>query len=462
MGWAWRLHLGRDQERRMSEGPGDSDPNSKTIWVILALAFGLRLGWALGVENGIDSNFMFDATYYFFTGQNLAAGEGFVTTPGVPTAYFPPGYPLILASAFLVLGSQSFVPVLINLFAGTATCWVTYKLGSLTYGPKAGLVAAALLALWPSHIYATSATMSELVFTFLLTLVIYRFCLLASTQRGENWRSWFFLGTLLGFTSLVRGAGLLFFFTLGLALFINYGMSRYAIRKALLLLVPLLLLNGLWVVRNQVTMGAPIVLATSGAWSFFNAHNEEADGGQSWSVGRYRQELFGDQLTGETTIENDVLLHRLQMRYAAEYMLTHPREEIAQVPRRLYRLNRGDDWPLTWVGHRTAIEGTQRHTISYLHPALDSALGPWANGYYIVFFVLGMAGLVLSFFRSERLAWIIPLTVIYFHGLHGILFFGTERFHAPFVPELALGAGLFLTTVWPHTASLRFWEHGRE
>jgi 4-amino-4-deoxy-L-arabinose transferase-like glycosyltransferase len=446
----------------VGEKPGHSSPNPSSIWVILALAFGLRLGWALSVENGIDSNFMFDATYYFFTGQSLAAGEGFSTTPGVPTAYFPPGYPLILASAFVVLGAQSFVPVLINLFAGTATCWVTYKLGSLTYGPKSGLTAAAVLAFWPSHVYATSATMSEVVFTFLLTLVIYRFCLIASTQRGENWRSWIFLGLLLGFTSLVRGAGLLFFCALGLALFINYGLRRSAVRKALLLLVPLLVVNGLWVVRNQVTMGAPIVLATSGAWSFFNAHNEEADGGQSWSIGRYRKKLFGDQLTGETTMENDVLLHRLQMRYAAEYMLTHPLEEILQVPSRLYRLNRGDDWPLAWVGHRTPIEGTQRHTISYLHPAIDPVLGQLANGYYIVFFVLGTAGLVLGFFRSNRLAWIIPLTVIYFHGLHGILFFGTERFHAPFVPELALGAGLVFAEVRVRVPSLRSSGPGRE
>jgi 4-amino-4-deoxy-L-arabinose transferase-like glycosyltransferase len=430
--------------------------------VVLALAFLLRLAWSLSVENGIDSDFMFDATYYFFTGKNLAAGEGFVTTPGVPTVYFPPGYPLILASAFSVLGTQSFVPVLINLCAGTATCWMTYKLGALAYGPKAGLVAATLLALWPSHIYATSATLSEVVFTFFLTLVIYRFCLLEMTQRGEGWASWIFLGVLLGLTSLVRGAGLLFVGVLGLALFFNRGLARPTALRISLVLIPILLINGVWVARNQVTMGAPIVLATSGSWSFFNAHNEKADGGQSWSIGRYRHELFGDQLTGETTTENDVLLHGLQMRYAAKYMVTHPAEEIAQVPRRLYRLNSGDDWPLAWVGHRTPIEGTQRKTIDYLHPLIDPVLGKLADSYYFTFFWLGLAGLVLGFFRGDRRAWIIPLTVIYFHALHGFLFFGTERFHAPFVPELALGAGLLLSAIWTGVASSWSSCRGRE
>ena len=415
------------------------------LWVILALGFLARLAWISVVESGITSDFVYDATLYFEAGRQIAAGEGFVTSPGVPTAYFPPGYPVILAGFFVLFGPKFLLPALINSVAGTATCWVTYKLGARAYGLRAGLIGAALLAFWPSHIYASSATMSETVFTFLLTSVIYCFYLLETSERGERNRGWLLLGFLVGFTSLVRGAGFLFVGVLALALLINHGFKRKAFVRLAMLLVPLLLTTGLWTLRNQITMGAPILLGTSGGWSFFNAHNEKADGGQSWVIDRYRMDLFKENLTSQDSRENDVTLHALQVGHAVNYMATHPMEELAQIPKRVYRMHRSDDWPLMWIGWRTRSEDGRRQSIEYVNAHIDPWLPQIANVYYFVALGLGLSGLVLGFSRVYRRSWIIPLSVIYFHVLHGVIFFGTERFHAPFLPELALGAGLLLT-----------------
>ncbi len=65
-----------------------------------------------------------------------------------------------------------------------------------------------------------------------------------------------------------------------------------------------------------------------------------------------------------------------------------------------------------------------------------------ANFYFWALLALGCAGLVLSISLRHRRGWIVPLIVLYFNALHSLLFFGTPRYHAPFVPMLCLLAAL--------------------
>jgi 4-amino-4-deoxy-L-arabinose transferase-like glycosyltransferase len=412
-------------------------------WLIVGLALILRVGWAFVVETGVRTEGLLDASFYYHSARHLSEGRGFLTMRGVPTAFFPPGYSLTLAGAFLLTGGPGYlVPSLVNALAGTLTVWITYALGARAYGVRVGLVAGAILATWPSHVYATSATMSDTLFTALMAAVVHQFYLLETSPESDRPLRWLALGALLGYASLVRGAALVFVGVLGVVLVFDRGLCRPAGVRAGLLVVALAAVILPWTLRNQATMGAPILLSSDGAWAFFNAHNERADGGQSFAIDRHRIETLGRHLVYERTIESEVELERLQMRYATRYMLTHPLDELRQVPLRIYAMHTSDDWPLRWIGRRTFHEAPKGREIDILSPGVDPWLGPIANAYYFAVLPLGLLGLAMSLAPSHRRAWIVPLTFLYFHALHGLLFFGMPRFHAPLLPQLALGAGI--------------------
>ena len=69
-----------------------------------------------------------DAAWYFSRAVALSRGEGY-SEGGVPTAYWPPGWPLTLAALFNVFG-VSLIPIKIfNFLCSIAVGWLTYDLG---------------------------------------------------------------------------------------------------------------------------------------------------------------------------------------------------------------------------------------------------------------------------------------------------------------------------------------------
>ena len=71
--------------------------------VLVALA--ARLAWIASVH---PAQGVFDDTgYYDFFAKTLAGGGDFRMPWGTPTAFWPPGYPAVLAIAYRVFGSST-------------------------------------------------------------------------------------------------------------------------------------------------------------------------------------------------------------------------------------------------------------------------------------------------------------------------------------------------------------------
>jgi 4-amino-4-deoxy-L-arabinose transferase-like glycosyltransferase len=147
---------------------------------ILLIAAGLRL-WQINAV-GLNS----DETVYAGQGASIAS------TPEL-APYFPTfrAHPLLF-QALLSIGyhfdaDETFGRVAAAVL-GVATVYVTYLLGRLLYGARAGLIAAALLAVMPYHVVVTRQILLDGPRTLLTTLTVYLLARYALTER----LTWFY------------------------------------------------------------------------------------------------------------------------------------------------------------------------------------------------------------------------------------------------------------------------------
>jgi hypothetical protein len=112
-----------------------------------------------------------DSAEYVAIGHNVAAGHGFSADPAPP--YRPdlrrtPGYPSLLAGAFLMPNGGLRLASLLGVLAGAAsvaaTCWTAARL----FGRSAALVSGLLLAVDLTSISYSVVIMTEALFTLLL------------------------------------------------------------------------------------------------------------------------------------------------------------------------------------------------------------------------------------------------------------------------------------------------------
>lgn len=104
----------------------------------------------------------------------------------IPDAYRSPGYPWLLTLSMYLRpsGNDWYVLALqMQVLLGTATVWLTILLGRHWLNQGWALAAGALLALWPHHVAATGALLSEVAFGFTLMAGLYWFATAMEQSR---------------------------------------------------------------------------------------------------------------------------------------------------------------------------------------------------------------------------------------------------------------------------------------
>ena len=104
-----------------------------------------------------------------------AEGRGYVSyLDGEATAYYPIGFPAILGALYWLGNHVPLVDVDLMLLTGVfqvavsvATVWLTFVVGRRLIGPRAGLAAAGVLALFPNLVYQVTTIQVETTFIFL-------------------------------------------------------------------------------------------------------------------------------------------------------------------------------------------------------------------------------------------------------------------------------------------------------
>ena len=413
---------------------------ARAIVLLLSLAFLVRIAWT--AVSGWSPTPEDDAYRYDFYARNLADGLGYIHLNGEPTAFWPPGYALLLAGAYSLFGQHVEVAQAMNALLGTATVALVYLIGLRLFGHRPALIAAAIVAFFPSLIFFTAVTLSEVAFTFFALLAVLLLLIEAHAARGSqrDLRWLLAAGLVLGFASLMRGQALLLPLVL-VPFWLRSGIDWQGVARGVVALaLGIGLIVAPWSVRNAVELHAPVVIATNAGVDFWIGHHESA-GGDFGANG-------GDELVYRhpqlASPEREVRVNNEGFREGLEFAVTHPQDELLLPFKKLFWLYYNDEEGLRWnEGH-----GGQE----FLAGPLRDALLAISNVYYYAVLGLLLFGVPLWFSIREPGRVLLLSLLLYWTGIH-LVFFGDPRFHAPVMPIVALLAALPL-------AALRFGDEG--
>jgi 4-amino-4-deoxy-L-arabinose transferase-like glycosyltransferase len=441
----------RPDRSREPAGPG-----RRTIdrWFVVALLALVALGVAVRVTYTIrvssDLPFTGDAETYHLLAERLADGDGFVRPrgdlAGSPTAEFPPLFPAVLAVVDLAGGDSVEAQKLVTSVLGAGTVLVIGLLGRRVWSATAGLVAAALAAVYPMLFQVDGALMAESLSALLVAgflLAIYR----AVDRRSIV--DWAVAGALAGLSALTRTEGLLLllFVAVPAALFRPRGRQRAGEdapmqwRGLAACALALLVVVTPWIVRNYVTFDRFIPISNNSGTLIAGANCDRTYFGQYRGVWRF--ECVTDiDVAGLSEPEVADRFREVGTDYAREHAGEVPRVVATRVLRTfgLFEPKEQIDWEsfegrdITWqvAGHRM----------------------------FLVMLPFCIVGVVVLW-RSRRASWplVAPVLLVAFTSALG---YGNQRFRITAEPALivlaavavaALARGIRRRVASPPTAS---------
>jgi len=176
--------------------------------------------------------------------------------PLEPETIRTPAYPLLLAGLYHVAGVHPRAVVPIQIALSVLTLWAGFRIASLLFGSKAGMLTAVLLALDPVSLYYSQVLLTESLFGAALTL-----CLLCLVQamRTSSLRHPSWAGFWLAAATYTRPTGYYLGLLLPMALFVATQRSRgwrRALASAALMGIVFAVLVGGWQVRNYLATGS--------------------------------------------------------------------------------------------------------------------------------------------------------------------------------------------------------------
>lgn len=247
----------------------------RTLAIILVVGAALRLAAVLWLADTVPYT---DYAYYDMAGAQIASDWGFFFDRSQVEYYgkfgwWPPLYPFFVGGLYSLFGANHRLVVFTQVFLGVLVCWLVFRLGRRLGGQTTGHVAAALVALDPTYIFATNLLASENLFVVWLVLgllLVTRPALRASTLAGA--------GALFGLAALTRATGLLLP-VVAIPWLRSRVPSRHAwLRASAWLLGVCALTIAPWTLRNALVVGSPALVCFGGGLNFYFGHNAEVIG----------------------------------------------------------------------------------------------------------------------------------------------------------------------------------------
>jgi len=243
--------------------------------VVAALA--LRAGFALVYWT--NQPLTHDEREYLALARSLARGEGYrypadEPDPGTAQQFGrAPGYPAFL-STFIVPVPVDHVPRRVQLLqsvVGAASVLLVALIASRAGGPRAGLAAAAMAAVYPPLVWAPSYALSETLFS----AVALAAAAVVQPKNGDRHAkaASASAGVLTGIAILIRPV-MVFFLPLAFV----WMAARRAYGAAAILMVTAALVVLPWTIRNHRVYGRWIAVASEGGVTFWTGNHPLAKG----------------------------------------------------------------------------------------------------------------------------------------------------------------------------------------
>ncbi len=375
-----------------------------------------------------------DAAYYFERAEELAAGQGYLSPQGVPTAFWPPGFPLALAGLFKLTGASVWAVGLFNLgFAAVSAALVLAlgrKLGGSELAARLGLL---LLALYPNNAAYVPLALTEVFYTTLLLAI----CWLLVCRSG--WLALVGAGVLLGAATLVKAQTLVVVpLILGIAVLRApqfWPAVRGAIGKGVLLGLLAALTIAPWTMRNNRVLGEPVFVSTNGGVTLLTGNNRDANGTYVESDPVY-QALFARRL-GMSEMAYDAEAKRLGI----EWIKANPGEFVLLMPLKFVRLW-GPDGEAQW-NYEMGVKDYPQFA-----PAFNAVRVLNQLWYYalLALFALAAWKQVRRRWGTGQMFdwWLLPYGIAAYPSAIAVVFSGQSRFHYPAMPFIAISAAWLL------------------
>lgn len=232
----------------------------------------VRVAWVLAWAR--DQGIQGDQVFYHVQARALAEGAGFVNPYAwndtahqieIPTAAHPPLYSMYLAAVTLLGGRSELSHRLASILLGVVCVVLVGLVARRLAGERAGLLAAAIAALYPNLWINDGLLAAESLYAPAIALVLllaYRLWDEPSAARA----AW--LGAGIALAALVRAEAAVLFLLLAVPLVVVVRQADLR-RKAILLgtvgLAGVATLSP-WVVRNLVTFDDPVLLSTGAGY----------------------------------------------------------------------------------------------------------------------------------------------------------------------------------------------------
>jgi hypothetical protein len=288
----------------LSYSASDGAPSARTGVAIVLLfavaAFTLRAGaiFALhrwdqpnAIEHRVLALSLVESGAFYFRDFNYYG----------PSSVQSPPYPFLLATLFKIFGPDTtgayVAAMLINSIAGALTVWMTWKLVNALGGTRrAAVIAAALVAIWPSQVYAATHVQAISLITLCFVTLMYFFQRSMQTGRAAPWACFSLVGTLAALTEpvllpIVALSGLLVFFWPSAALTRSSRIRNAAILlgAAMIVLVP-------WSARNRTVHGKWVPIKSTFWVNVWKANNEYATGTDRLELSEQKQAALSSGL----------------------------------------------------------------------------------------------------------------------------------------------------------------------
>ena len=164
---------------------------------IVAVAFVVRVITAIQIAAlPISRMPHFDALEYLGWARRVAAGD--FTWPEFPP--HGPGYPYFLGAILAMFNGSLVAAVVVQAIIGAITCWIVMRTTRVFFGPRAGLFAGCLLAIYAPLIWIDASIVAEGLLIFVMALTLWS----VATERHPA-----LTGFLLGVAALIRPTALI-------------------------------------------------------------------------------------------------------------------------------------------------------------------------------------------------------------------------------------------------------------
>jgi 4-amino-4-deoxy-L-arabinose transferase-like glycosyltransferase len=402
-----------------------------TVVAIVGVAAALRFGFGLAAMDGpVPASWTTagDQYSYWYYGDQLADGHGYLSyTSGEATSYYPIGYPATLAAVFWVQdhtpvpGHQPTAVALLHAAMGTATVLFVWLIGRAALGRRLGLVAAAVVALFPNLIFNVPTYTLETAFVFWSTAALAVLATHDWSAGPPSTRRLLAFGTVLGLSVLTRPFSLPFIVGLALAVLAIGGGWKRAVTAVAWTLLPVVLLLTPWTIRNLGAMDAFVPISTNLGDTACLDRSMKADGGFRWAVDGCADPGLPE---AERSREN--------LGKAVGFVIHHPGRELELMAKRFGRMLEHDHSGLQ------EAESVNGEVLSpgARHVAIDVA--DWYFWLVMAASAVGVVGLLRRGpRRPERILVAVAFGALL---LLPIELWGNVRFHIPVLPFAAVAA----------------------